>query len=502
MPAGRRCRIKTVNRALLQCVACVAGALILAACRESAPPRDDQPANLVLINIDALRADHLGCYGYGRSTSPVIDRLAAAGVVFADAASNSSYTRESVSVLLTGTLPSHAGATGWDAHPGGASPTLAEVLRGAGYQTAFFDLTAMLMHTDFARGFDQVDHLMKRGRASGLGPQLSQRALDWIGALDPQRPFFVYLHYLDPHGPYDPPRDALEHMGGDPLAMPLDLYRDLRPNLPALRRQGFNPGSPDFEDVVRHYDAEVFDTDRAIDQLVEGLRRRGVLEKTLIVVTADHGEEFLEHDFVEHSWTLYEESLHVPLIFWAPARLASGRVEARVSTVDVYPTVLDLLGVNHPGAALDGVSLFASRDGRRRPADLGSREQISELLITERNVLRAVRKDNWKYLSTLRWLAPEERAAAAASSEADHTEIVGPPIDLWALPIREELYDLRRDPGETRNLVASEPLVAREMSQVLFEYQRHCTVPSAVPRTLTAEEAEAMRVLGYGGPGR
>jgi arylsulfatase A-like enzyme len=486
-----------VNRELLQIVASAACVLALAACRESRSPPNAGRSNVILINIDTLRADHLGCYGYPQRTSPVIDRLASEGVVFTDAAANSSYTRESVSALFSGMLPSHAGAAGWDAHPSNPSPTLAEVLHGAGYQTAFLDLTTMLAHESFARGFDQVEHLTKRGRVSRKGPQLSQRTLDLIAALDPQRPYFVYLHYLDPHGPYDPPPDALDRFGGNLVETPLDLYRDLRPHLPELRRQGFQPGSPAFLDVVRRYDAEVFDTDRAVGRLLEGLRQRGALEHTMVVVTADHGEEFLEHDFVEHSWTLYEESIRVPLIFWAPGHLASTRVAGRVSTVDIYPTILGLLDVDFAVAGLDGKSLFTSGGGERRPADLGDREQISEVLIAERNVVRAVCKGKWKYLSALRWLEPEERPAAAAIPMANRAAVRGPTTGLWGPAIHEELYDLTLDPGESHNLAASEPGVARQMSEIFLAYRSRCTSPPAPSRTLTEEEAEAMRALGY-----
>lgn len=487
--------MKTHPLPLLLALACCA--LPFAGCRRQVTAAPLDRYNLVLINIDTLRADHLGCYGYPRDTSPFLDELAAGGVLFANAAANSSYTRESVAALFTGLLPSRSGARGWDAHPPRAARTLAEVLGEAGYETVFLSLTTMLTHQSFTRGFDQFEHLTEKWGLSRAGPQLSTRALEVLRTRS-KRPFFLYLHYLDPHGPYDPPAEALARFPGTPPPSPLALYHDVRGNLPALRESGFGPEDARFLDLVRRYDAEIYDTDRAIRLFVDGLRQSGELDRTLLVVTADHGEEFLEHGFVEHAWTLYEESIRVPLILWAGDRLPPMRVSSRVSGVDVFPTVLGLLGIAGAPRALDGKPVLRLTSAGPE-LDAAERVQISELLIEKRNVLRSVHTGDWKYLSMNRWLSPAARSSLADAerkAEPSHAEAT---FDPWAPPIAEELYDLRRDPAESRNLVDAEPAIRTQMRAELSAHRERCTAPpeSMAGPTLSREDAERMRALGY-----
>jgi len=475
----------------------LAACCAVAACtRERMPERLDG-FNLILINVDTLRADHLGCYGYERDTSPFIDELAAGGVTFTSAAANSSYTRESVASLFTGLLPSHSGATGWNARPSPSAATLAEKLRAANYRTVFLSLTTMLTDAGFTRGFDLAEHLTKQWGASGQGPQLSKRALEVLSSGD-ARPFFLYLHYLDPHGPYDPPPDALARFAGPEPPTRLELYGDVRPRLAELRKQGFGPGDLRFDDLVRRYDAEIYDTDRAIRQLFEGLRRSGQLERTVAVLTADHGEEFLEHGFVEHAWTLYEEVIRVPLIMWAPGHLEPQRLSVPVSSVDLLPTLTELLGISHDPPDADGRPLFSFASGRAA-AVLDDRPQISELLIAERNALRSVRSGRWKYLHAVRWLPPDDRAAAAAAQDDLRSKTGGLLPDPWAAPVAEELYDLSTDPGESDNLLEREPGRYRELRSILAAYKDRIASAQRAPTaaSLNREDAERMRALGY-----
>ena len=316
---------------------------------------EDKPLsqyNLILINIDSLRADHLGTYGYGRDTSPFIDELAAEGIVFERAFSNSSYTRESVASLLSGRLPSVAGSTGWYATLSEEARSLSESFRASGCETGFFSNTIMLRDPGFTQGFDEVQHLPERWGISGAGLRLSKRALAFVADRGGRR-FMMYLHYLDPHGPYDPAAEHYLRFSPQVSASPLRLYTDLRPRLPELLRDGVRPGEARFEDLIRRYDAEIFDTDRAVEALFRGLEELDLLDGTLVVITADHGEEFLEHGFVEHAWTLYRESLHVPLILWAPLAFGPSRIDAPVSGIDIAPTLLHLMEVPYDGSDLD-----------------------------------------------------------------------------------------------------------------------------------------------------
>jgi arylsulfatase len=462
--------------------------------RGSAMPATLADFNVVLVNVDTLRADHLGVYGYARPTSPFIDSLAREALVFEQARSNSSYTRESVAALMSGRWPSTGVATGWEASPPKDAPDAAELFRGQGYRTGFFSLTTMLDDPGFTRGFDVAEQLTKVWGLSQTGPKLTARALEFARDCRGQR-FFLYLHYLDPHGPYDPPRDLYLKFRKIVFASPVDVYRDVRPHFQDFIQQGFGPGDERFEDMVVRYDAEIADTDRALAELVDGLGTIGVLDRTLIVLTADHGEEFLEHGFVEHAWTLYEESVHVPLIVWARGLRNPGQIDAAVSHVDVLPTLLALLEIPHPTVPVDG-SVVLHNDGGRLRFAAPTRPYVGELLIQERNLVRAVTDEHWKYIAAQRWLGPSERPTAA---EEQHLREEAVFLDPWGPVVREELYDLQSDPGERNNVIDSEPehraQLRRALDAVRTEAQaRHS---ASQPAPLSGAARERLKALGY-----
>ncbi len=471
-------------------------ALPLATCqREGESPL--RCCNVVLINIDTLRADHLGAYGYFRDTSPTIDRLAREGAVFSQALAASSYTRESVAALFTGRYPSCIGALGWDAHPPPGVPTLAPTFRRAGYFTAFLSLTTMLTHPAFSDGFERVEHLTDQWGLSRAGPRLAERGLELWAQVPREKKRFFYLHFLDPHGPYDPPPEVLERFAPPVSEQVLDLYRDLRPRLPELVAEGFGRRDARFRELVRRYDAEIAHTDDSVRLFLQGLADRGDLDRTLVVVTADHGEEFLEHGFVEHAWTLYQEVLHVPLVFWRPGLVPPGRYSGWVSGVDVAPTLLAMLGFP-PAPRSDGIPLLrASAPGAPLAAEVPERPVFAELWIGERNVARSVVERGWKYVAAVRWLEPAERPAAAARENDERREAGGGQVPEWKDAVREELFRLGRDPREKRNLVEHARGVAAEMRARLGQLASRCAPGPSAQRALSADEAERMRVLGY-----
>jgi arylsulfatase len=471
--------------------------LAAAACAPRPAPAPLAGHDLILINIDALRADHLGCYGYLRDTSPFMDSLCREGVVFERASAGSSYTRESVAALFTGRLPSKTGAIGWRAAPTPLHPTLAERLRARGYRTGFLSNTVMLRNPGFTRGFDTVSHLPRRWNLSGEGPRLSAAALDFVREAAPER-FFLYLHYLDPHGPYQPAPRFHRRLAERPSADRLALYDDVAPRLAELRAQGFGPGDPRFDDLVTRYDAEIAATDEALRQLFRGLAELGALDDTLVVITADHGEEFLEHDFVEHGWTLYEEVLRVPLIFVSPAALQPARVASRASHVDLVPTFLTLLGVPDDGSEFDGSPLFEATAEGAIPA-VNERPRIAELLIPRRQIVRSVLQGDWKYVATWRRLDPSERAAFRERPRDRE-------VDLWGKPVREELYHLGADPGERRNVIATNARVHRDLGAALARFRsagpNHgfaagAPVGESGEPELSPEDIQRLEALGY-----
>jgi len=449
--------------------------------------------NLVLVLIDTLRADHLGFAGHARPTSPHLDALAEQAVVFEQAMAPSSYTRESVVSLFTGRMPSRGGTGGWRTAPLPEAPHLGERLREAGYRTGFFSNSVMLRNPGFTRGFEEAEHLSPSADLSGEGPRLSQRALRFVREAR-SRPFALYLHYLDPHAPYDPGEDFLAGLGAEPPAAPLDLYREVAAHLPALRADGFGPGDPRFEALRIRYEAEIRATDAAVATLLRGLDAEGVLDRTLVVVTADHGEEFLEHGGIEHGWTLARESIHVPLLFAAPGALAPARVAERVSLVDVLPSLAQLLGLPLGDPAASGTPLFALDAGAARPS-AAPRALVAEMLLLERNVVRAVIRDDWKYVEAHRWLDPEARAE---SYRPARRRVPPPPLPASAEPVHRALYDLARDPDEQHDRLAEQPERARALAALLAREAPLVAERGADPAPpVSSEERERLRALGY-----
>ncbi len=465
-------------------------------------PQTFEGCNLIFITIDALRADHMSCYGYRRNTSPFIDSLANEGLLFEQARANSTFTRESVSVLFSGMLPSSSGAFGWFAQLPPEVPTLAERFAAKGYETLFLSSSVVL--AGLTKGFNTVHHLPLRWLESAEGPKLSAIAMEQAKKVR-GKPFFMYLHYFDPHGPYEPPDDLYLRFAKTLYPEPLHIFEDVRADLNQLRAEGFGPGDPRFEDVVISYDAEIADSDRSIEMLFHALNAYGMLDNTLVVISSDHGEEFLDHDWVEHGWTLYEEVLRVPLIFWAPGKAPKARVATPVSIVDYYPTLTRLFGLSAEGSSLDGEPLF-------QPADTGLRfvppkhPHIAELLLQERGMMRCVIADEWKYLAALKWFTPEERPGEVRRLEEVQLGLQAgtiPMTPIWRPPVNEQLYDLENDPQETRNIVTEEPAVRDRLRAILAEREAYCRKRGIeTPRrqevpALSPAEMELLHNMGY-----
>lgn len=331
-----------------------------------------EPPNVLIVCVDALRPDHLGVYGAPAGVSPNIDHLATEAVVFDRAFSVASWTKPSVASLLTGLYPSQhrvlrASRSGVDVLPDDV-PTLAERMAGAGYRTAAFvdndHLRRRTSHLD--RGFQTFVE-----EVEGAAP-LTNRFLDWLEEAD-ERPFFAYLHILDPHWPYTP-----EGRFGERALEPRERLRiaewGLRTAHWWLLRERVNRGRArlDAEDLAtleKLYDGEISATDAVLGRMLRLLRQDGVLDHTLLVLTADHGEGFLEHGRLDHGWGLYEELLHVPLIVRYPGGTNGGRrIPTLVQTVDVAPTVLEAAGVLEPGGiAGESLSSFLSPSNSAAP---------------------------------------------------------------------------------------------------------------------------------------
>jgi choline-sulfatase len=443
----------------------IAGALLLAATTACAPrqratgggtARQEEPphgsgANLLLVTLDTVRADHLGCYGYAAAETPALDRLAAAGVRFAHASAPAPLTLPSHTTLLTGLLPPHHGARNNGVRGlAGGTPTLATLLAGAGYRTAAFVAAFVLDHRfGLERGFEVYDDEIERPanstwllEAERPGDQVVDRALAWLEREDP-RPFFLWVHLYDAHAPYNPPSP----------------YRERHPGRP--------------------YDGAIAFADAQVGRLIASLERRGLAAGTVVAVVADHGESLGEHGELTHGLLLYEPALAVPLLLRAPG-LGARSVATPVSTVDLAPTLAGLLGRHFPAPAA----------GAGGAASAGARE------LDGRDLSAAL-------------LAGQEPAPGEIYAETRYPEVFGW-SPLYSLRRRElkyiaaphpELYDLARDPAEARNLVepvASPAGVAGRAdagaSPPAAETARGSSAPSAPSAPIAAMRGFAARL--------
>ncbi len=327
--------------------------LVLAAtigCRGFRRP-EPTAQNLVVIVVDTLRRDHLPFYGYGRDTAPVLGRLAAEGAVF-DGLSTTSWTKPAVASILTGLHPVRHKALLDDALPDAAT-TLAERLGEQGYSTLGISSNAHVTASfGFEQGFDELVPLM-RDFESGESPRpddVNRALAERLDALQP--PYLLYLHYLDPHAPYDP-ETAWDGSRLDPRLSSVAPIRGVD-----LRQRLFIERPPQLvRDAIDLYDGEIRGVDRAIGEALALLTARGLLKSTLTIVTADHGEEFEEHGRMGHGKTLYGESVQIPLLVHAPGVVKAGLRGGLASVMDIVPTAAVLLGLEIDDRDFDGRSL-------------------------------------------------------------------------------------------------------------------------------------------------
>lgn len=467
-----------MSRTILYLSLVFAGGLLLAGggCgREKPPTKTD---NVLLISVDSLRADHVGCYGYGKETTPQIDRLAREGTVFKNHVSTTSWTLPAHISLFTGQeISTHGVATdGFSLHP--AVPTLAEVLRANGYRTAAFCSSPYMNPAfGFARGFDlyhnidseredYVDTVIpsetERDRVHRdiTSPRISELANTWLEE-NAGEPFFLFLHFWDPHYDYDPP-PPYDRIFNPGYAGTIDgrnfIHNDrVRPDM--------DPA--DLEQIIALYDGEIAFTDRHIGTVLAKLKELGVFDRTLIIVTADHGDEFFEHGNKGHRLTLYEEVIRVPLIVRRPrGEGAGGTVAPPVGIIDIAPTILDSLEIPSP-LSMQGESLL--------PLLAGGRESPERFYLSELSpALYALRGDGVKLL---------HNAAAEEST----------------------VLDLQSDPAETHSgEITSGPLFDRLQGEFGSRLRRNLETAGEIRGGQAGEEIrfqkreiERLRALGY-----
>jgi choline-sulfatase len=423
---------------MIRALCCFLFCSVVAACVARGPVADTiSRPNVFLITIDTLRADHVHCYGYGPIKTPSLDKLAKQGIRFAQAFTPSPITNASHTSILTGLLPSSHGVTDFGVPLAGSHATLAGELKKHGYATAAFIGAVVLDSKQLApgldRGFQFYDNFPQHpegksrwGRIERRGMDVAQRAEQWFSG---QRagPYFVWVHLYDPHDPYEPPAPYAEEYKG------------------------------------RLYDGEIAYADSALGHFIDFLKQKNLYDNSMVVVVGDHGEGLGEHKEDTHGIFLYDSTTHVPLILKLPnGREAGKEVEAQVRTIDIMPTIVDVLTIVAPGK-LDGASLVPLLAG----SETNPRIALGETEYPLRfgwAPLRSIRSDVLKFIE-----AP--------------------------LP---ELYDLKQDAGESRNIYAPWDSRVQKLRRTLTESMPPLRRGEKSPAL--ASTVDELHALGYLGP--
>ena len=468
-------------------------------------PAADVPRLVVLISLDTLRPDHLGFYGYEKFTSPVLDTLALESVVFDDASSTAAWTLPAHASMLTGLFPfTHGVLSSRRALPDHV-PTLASILGDAGWDTGAAVNVEWLRKETFKLTRDFAKYSWAPSTLSRRSPSrwVTDQTIDWIDAMGDGR-LFVFAHYYHLHTDYasDPayeklfltPYEGIVDGTGWQLkkvSLPQE-YIDfchsdfdvdrcsfgevfvIDESMERLRLSG-----DDVRRLEELYDAQIRQLDTELSRLFAALRTRGLLDETLLIVTSDHGEEFMEHGSVEHSMTAYQETVRVPLLMRGPGIPRGLRIPTPVSLVDLVPTILAQIGVEGP-ANIEGLDLAPLWSGREGSGREGAAFSDRYLYVEAAGgvshnyfagnffpIYRAVRRGNYKLI-------------------------------LEAKSDTSFLYDLSQDPGEQHDISQSELELKAQLLSVAGErYAVPHEIPDANRVELDPEDVKRLRALGY-----
>jgi len=461
--------------------ACWLLALLAVACSKNAT--EPRP-NVLLVVLDTTRADALSSYGNPKPTTPHVDRLAREGVRFTRAFSSDFWTLPSHASLLTGLYPSEHRATSETNRLPADSATLAEALRRGGYRTGAFVSNAWLSEErGFARGFETYREMWRDPNA-GDDPMLDRKAvagaIEWLAersASDP--PFFLFLNLNTAHLPYSP--DPIVHVDLSPRARPIERVARLKQIKGMWSHLGGAESfdALDFEILRELYESEVAMVDALVGRLVTALEERDLLDDTLIVVTSDHGENIGEHGMIDHLLSMYETTLHVPLVMRYPRVFPAGSVDSELaSLIDVAPTILDVSGL--AAQAPNSVS----RSLARRP------RSVREFVIAENdrplNGIDLMRKQFPDFDTRL-----IDRRIRTLRTQRHKL--------VWYSDGEVELFDLDADPREESNLAASRPELRDSLLGILEDWmqQQPEVETPGIFQGRDEEALERLRALGY-----
>ena len=458
--AGETVRLELVAEGATQ----IAGAAIVVP--EPEPNELTRPEHLLVVLVDTLRADKLGPYSpETRVQTPGLDAFVRQATTFARAHSQENWTKPSVATLLTGLMPWEHTATQHESVVPSSLTLLPEILEERGFQTGAFIANGYVSDRfGFDQGWGSYRNYIREGRRT-RAENVAGDVLAWLDRRDEDKPFFLYVHTIDPHVPYRPPDADLALYGDPSYRGAVDFSRDAT-LLENVKRGRVRLNARDRSHLEALYDGEITYHDRHFRSILEGLERRGLAASTMVVMTSDHGEELFDHGSVGHGHSVYEELLHVPLFVKLPGEIPR-RVDRSVGLVDVMPTVLEAFGL--PAADLPGRSFLDALRGNQR---------------AERGTVSAF-MDHWRTLNVGRWKLVERPGRAP------------------------RLYDLDEDPKEENDLADARPIV-RTWLRGLLGIRLAETMPADTPtrrrraprpeRTVIDDETAAqLRALGYTG---
>ncbi len=449
--------------------------------------------DILLLTIDTLRADHLSAWGYARATSPVLDRLAGEGARFELAQAQWPKTAPSFASIFTATYPKDNGIVRRVGMPIDCRlRMLAEELKRLGYQThAVVGNGAVGREFYFDQGFDSYEEAWKTTAASGgaatAARNITDLALARLDRLEPGKPTFLWIHYIDPHSPYRPEGEHRDRFQGDEHFRPgkeIKVERKThRKFIGGIGRSQVIDGATDLAFYVARYDAEIHYADDEIGRLVDGLEERGLWNRMLTVMTSDHGESLGEHDyFFGHGMLGFQTCLHVPLFLRYP-----GVIEPRVDgdpveLLHLAPTILDFAGAKlEEGRWGQGRSLRSRLLGQESGAESIAFSEAG--YATEGNWIRTAFDGRFK-LTFVPWRSDQRKVAGEG--------------------VRFVLYDLESDPGETTNLADSRPEDLERLRRELWAWDRAPRFPArsdpescGQDREVDERTEEQLRALGY-----
>ena len=438
--------------------------------------KEEEKKNIVLIGIDALRADHLGCYAYNKETSPNIDNLAKKGITFENAFSCINTTDPSFTTILSGKYPISHGIRNHGEKVTNSMlqnfykqkiKFLSEILRDNGYKTVGMDWLGRWHKKGFEYYLgdapqkrhlkilskivnqlpdtfsDKINKIYRRATSSKSS--LTDKSLELINNCN--KPFFLFIHYWDVHTPYNAPESIYNELkprgDGQELEELFVNIRNEKWKEYLLKAAG---KATTAEEVSAMYDSAIKYVDQEIGRLVKYFKEQGIYENTIFVITSDHGESLIEHGIFFDHHGLYDESIHIPLIF-NNLPVEGKRIKGFVQHVDIVPTLLDILNIPFKESEFDGITLV--------PTIRGEVNSLRSFIVAEESYTEnkiAIRTNKWKYI-----YSPSKDAATCRFCGVIHGGI-------------EELYHLGSDPKEMQNIVEEKPEIAKILRKNLFDW--------------------------------